>query len=575
MSLKALQLFPKGYRLLHIKTVPKLYLNNFNLNEKELSQLPTHELITRLGFASHPKAGLVDWLPLGWTIIEKIKSIVRRNMKEINGEEVSLSSLSSSDLWIRTGRWNNSELFKLKDSTSAEYCLAATAEEGITQLVKDRINSYKSLPLLYYQMKEKFRDEKRPRGGLLRGREFLMKDAYSFDMDEQLALKSYQQVTDAYVQIFSELKVPFTRADADSGNIGGSLSHEWHYVSDVGEDTILSCDACENTSNVEKALSFPDKIDESASVAVAYFTTLDRATLICAYYPESRELQTSFIELEVPDIDPSVTNEKQILDEFSNEDTMIGKRVVRIMDSRLNLRSPLPDFPIPFVNRSLITTLTDVPIVSAIEGEICEKCEEGHLHAHNCIEVGHTFYLGDKYSKPMELTVDVPNENGKLELHNVLMGCYGIGISRILAAIAELNRDAKGLRWPVSIAPWNVTVVESPAFNAADAEKVYQMLEDGKISYRLDDRQKVGIGKKINQSHLVGIPLVIILGKNFPYVEIEVRGKRYTKDHNWEDLHKSKSLDWEVTRDARGEDVKHLVHIDALCNVLHSLLIDM
>lgn len=562
-------------RFTHTSTVPKLYLNNVELSGNDLTGIPTHELFTKFGFINHPKPGLVHWLPVGLAISQNVSRVIHRRMRECNAEEINLSLLSSSQLWQETGRWDNSELFKLKDSSKNDFCLVATCEEEITKLIGANLNSYKNLPLLYYQINEKFRDEKRPRSGLLRGREFLMKDAYSFDLNEEAAMKTYNKVVDAYYKIFQDLRIPFVKADADTGEIGGTLSHEWHYLHKVGEDTLFTCDECGNSSNIEKALSYPEDVDDSVDASVQYFMTKDKSTLVCAYYPTDRTIEASFVKEEVPDLDLNETNQDSILKEFSDEDTLISKKIIRMMDSRLNLRSNFPDFPIKFINRSLITTLTDIPIVTAVEDEICAKCEEGHLKLHRAIEVGHTFYLGDKYSKPLKCEVEVPNQDGSQQLTNVLMGCYGIGISRIIAAIGEINKDSTGFRWPSVIAPWNVTVVQSPKFDDSKGIKVYNLLNAASISYRLDDRSKIGLGKKIKQSHMVGIPLTVILGNQFPLVEVEIRGRRYTDDLLWKRLYESRDFEWEVVTDADGNDIKHLVHIDGVARAINSLLIDM
>lgn len=572
---RSLNCIPRGVRFTHVATTPRLYLNNVELSGNNLTEIPTHELFTKLGFINHPKPGLVHWLPMGLEISQKVSQVIHRRMREVNAEEVNLSLLSSSELWKETGRWNNTELFKLKDSSKNDFCLVATCEEEITKLVGANLNSYKNLPLLYYQINEKFRDEKRPRSGLLRGREFLMKDAYSFDVTEEDAMQTYNKVVGAYYKIFEDLRIPFVKAEADTGEIGGSLSHEWHYLHSVGEDTLFTCNECGNSSNIEKTLSYPENVEDNVIASVQYFMTTDRSTLICAYYPKDRTLQPNFLKEEIPDIDLNETNKDEILKEFSNEETLISKKIIRVMDSRLNLRANFPDFPIRFINRSLITTLTDIPIVSAVENEICAKCDEGHLQLNRAIEVGHTFYLGDKYSKPLKCEVEVPSDNGSLQLSNILMGCYGIGISRIIAAIGEINKDSTGFRWPSIIAPWNVTVVQSPKFDTSKGNDFFEVLNKASISYRLDNRHKIGLGKKLNQSHMIGIPLAVILGKQFPFIEIELRGKRYSDDLDWKNLYKNKDFEWEVITDTNGNDVKHLVHIDGAVRVINSLLIDM
>jgi prolyl-tRNA synthetase len=301
---------------------------------------------------------------------------------------------------------------------------------------------------------------------------------------------------------------------------------------------------------------------------------------VCCYYPKDRNLDPNFVKNEISDIDLNETDQEKIVQEFSSssEEELISKKFIRIMDSRLNSRSNFPDFPFKFISRSLFTTLSDIPIVTAQAGEICEKCEDGELEESRAIEIGHTFYLGDKYSKPFNCNVDVPTENGGLEKKNLIMGCYGIGLSRIIATIGEINRDKNGLSWPANLAPWQITVIES---KPDEFDDFYKIINEShlKDQYRLDDRPKLGLGKKVNHSNLCGIPLVVILGRNYPLVEIETRGKRYIdKDQlAWKQLYEEKSeeFSWTVQYDDHGNDVKHLVHKDNFVTVVDSLLKDM
>lgn len=557
------------------RSVPKLYnIPNDLLKSEALVLTPTHELLSKLGFVQHPKAGLVHWLPPGNAIRQKLERLIRQQMRETGAEEVTLSSISHSALWEQTGRWGGHELFKLKDSTGSHYCLVPTCEEEITHLVKQGLRSYKDLPVTYFQINTKFRDEKRPRSGLLRGREFVMKDAYSFDLTEEEALASYNTMIEAYVNIFKKLKVPFVKAEADSGDIGGSHSHEWHYVHASGEDTLFTCLECGNTLNMERTLSFPHEEQQHNDVRVRYFTTHDEKTLVCAYYPGTRELQPLFLSEEIPDIDLSgKLSEEEILALFRDEDTLINKKIVRIMDLRLNLRLNFPDFPINFINRSLITTLTDIPIVAAEEGELCHKCEEGSLTAKRAIEVGHTFYLGDKYSKALECQVEVPVD-GVMKKQDVLMGCYGIGISRIIAAIAEINRDSQGLRWPAVISPWEITVIN---LREENSEALAKSL-DG-LDYRIDTRPKVGLGRKIKDSQMMGIPLVAVAGKKWPLIEIEERGNRVALEAT-RALYDEKTFEWDLVGDLVGDlnsgtTVKHIVDSRHVGAVARAILTDM
>lgn len=557
-------------RFIHKCTVPKLYCNNTH-SFKYTPETPVHEILTRLNFVNHPKAGLVHWLPIGLVTLENLSKVIRNRMDEIGFEELGLSLLSHNSLWKTSGRWDqSSELFKLSGD---EYILLPTAEEEITSYVANNISSYKNLPLLYYQVKTKFRNEKRPRGGLLRGKEFMMKDAYSFDIDEKLALQTYSSVVGAYEKMFQDIKVPYIKADADSGDIGGSLSHEWHIIHGSGEDLLFKCDGCQHVSNQEKTLSFPQgDLQPVQDVGVRYFQTIDKSTVICCYYPAQRILEPNFVKMEIDDIDLLETNQEQIMNDFKANES-ISKKIIRIMDSRLNSRSNFPDFPFEFTNRSGITTLTDIPIVLAEEGEICGLCEDGTLHQSAAIEIGHTFYLGDKYSSAFNCQVDIPNGNS-IEKRNLIMGCYGIGLSRIIATIAEINRDTKGLSWPAIIAPWQFTIIEAANSNY---DEFYGQLHDSKFhdKYRLDNRANVRLGRKVQDSGLMGIPLTIILGKSYPLIEIEVRGKRYVpaEDLAWKKLHSE--IPWKVQYDSNGNDVKHHVELTHFNQIVDSLLKDM
>lgn len=563
-------------RHFHIKRVPKLYCHGVK-QLGPISAIPTTDLLTKLNFIHQPRSGLFNYLPLGLSILDKLKHVIDESMMRANFDKVQLGLLSLLESWRTTGRYNNPELYKVQGSGGAkdDYVLLATAEEDMTQLVKlFAYASPKEYPVLLYQINDKFRDELRPRGGLLRGKEFVMKDGYSFDIDEQLAMESYKSVTQAYHRIFTALKTPYVVADADTGDIGGSLSHEWHYLHPSGGDTVFTCNNCGNTSNVEKTLSYAEVTEEEAKsteVGVKYYITKDDKTLICAYYPLNRELQGNFVAIEVPDVDLSDRlSQEEILAVFSDKDALIDKRIVRLMDARLSHRSPLPDFPVPFISRSLITTLFDVPLVSAEEGEICAVCDEGLLRPAKAIEIGHTFYLGDKYSSSLGLSI---------ESKNVQMGCYGIGLLRIVAALAEIHRDDKGLKWPRVIAPWDVTLIDvrkndEGAANSPEVNEFCKKLDHKGIDYRLDDRAKHRLGSKIHHSNLVGIPLLIILGKSFPeFVEIEARYNQSLE--HWKHLYEHHDFRWEIEEDSEGHVIKHIVALEGAPKVIEALLVDM
>lgn len=547
------------------------------LTKDVLPKITTHDLLQELGFIKQSQSGLVHWLPLGLRSLNKITGIIRSRMNGAGAHELSLSSLSPRSLWEATGRWQNTELFKLKDSKSAEYCLVATCEEEITSLMNVYVNSYKDLPLLVYQVTRKYRDEKRPRGGLLRGREFLMKDAYSFHGNSDDAVRMFDTVNGVYEQIFKDLKIPFASAWADSGNIGGDLSKEYHYFHESGEDILMGCNSCGQVSNVEKCSSFPE-VDgtHDGNVSVRYALNKTRDTLVCIYFPAHRELNWNLV-LDAMDHDVDTTlkdiDNDKIMEIFTeqNEDLMFAN-IIRVMDVRLNSRSNFPDFPLSQYLKSNFSQLSEYSIVNATEGEVCGSCEEGKLVASKSIEVGHTFYLGKKYSEL--LNAKYMTKENKEEVME--MGCYGIGVSRLVGAIAQVTRDELGLRWPSNVAPYKMSVCGVQA-----DEKTKEICELLKNDYQddlwVDTRDKVGLGRKIAQSHAIGIPLCIIAGKrHWPQVEIEARGKRWGPHNTWEDAHKTygEEYSWSVET-ADGSVEKHLVHKDYVNKVVSILLRDM
>ncbi|QLL31679.1 hypothetical protein HG536_0B05440 [Torulaspora globosa] len=546
-----------------------------------IETLPSHELLQHLGFLRQTQSGLVNWLPIGLRSLNKIENIVRNRMNgAADAMEVQLSTMSPKNLWETTGRWSNTELFKLRDARKAEFCLTPTCEEDITNLMKNYISTYKDMPLLVYQITKKYRDELRPRGGLLRGREFLMKDAYSFTGNKEDALKMFAQMNAVYEMIFTDLGIPFVSAWADSGDIGGDLSKEYHYIHSSGEDTLLTCDHCGTSSNIEKCESFPQEGNtHMGEVNVKYALNKARDTLICFYYPKDRSLNWNLaIEAAGHDVDGSMRDkrEDEVLKIFreSNED-LIFSRILRIMDCRLNSRSNFPDFPLRQYLKSNFGQIDDVSIVEAREGEICGLCSEGLLKANKTIEVGHTFHLGTKYSQALEAQfTDRENKSSAIE-----MGCYGIGVSRLLGAIGEITRDKHGFRWPSRVAPYQASICVAPGNNEIK-QRIKQEIQETMGSEVMDKfSEKVGLGARISYSHAIGIPLCIIAGpKNWPNVEIEVRGKNWFNDDtpSWREAHKElrNALQWQVIEgDSKPE--KHIVPIEHLSRVITLLFEDL
>ncbi|AOA62343.1 Putative tRNA synthetase [Komagataella phaffii CBS 7435] len=536
-----------------------------------VKDLTTHDMLLQSRFIYQPAAGIVHWLPLGLRTYKKLQNVIRKRMDQAGGLEMELSSLSSKHLWERTKRWDNNELFKFKDSKDRDYCLVPTCEEEITNLVGDLCSSYKDLPLLVYQISRKYRDELRPRGGLLRGREFLMKDAYSFDLTKEDGLKSYDNVNEAYRRIFQDLKLPVTVANADSGSIGGDLSLEYHLIHESGEDILFRCNSCQTVSNVEKCQSLPDKQFKGVQEAECqYFINKDRNTLIIMYYPKGRKLNPQYVKDEIPDIDFSI-DEEMALTLFKNESeessSFLVKEIIRVIDPRVTSNTNMPDLKVLY-HRNSMFTFTDIPIVEAIAGERCYECEKGTLSEHTAIEVGHTFYLDKKYSSPLDCTV----VNEQNEQTTVYMGCYGIGVSRLIAAIAQTSRDEVGLTWPQIIAPYQITLLSNKTSSKKNLDTVTEILSS--FDVQVDNRDgKFSMGHKLKQSKVAGIPLQIIVGKHFPLIEIEVRTP-IQHSQELKDLYKRKTWDWEIQESPQtaGCSEKHLVHLTGLAQVVDVLL---
>ncbi|KAL0635003.1 hypothetical protein Q9L58_006032 [Maublancomyces gigas] len=410
-------------------------------------------------------------------------------------------------------------------------------------------------------MGRKFRDERRPRAGLLRGREFTMKDLYTFDLTEASALETYHEVQGAYRAFFDDLKLPYIVAEADSGKMGGSLSHEYHYPSASGEDTILSCTACSHTFNEEAACAMPLVIQDPADTAVFHGITHDRKTLLNVFYPKPHDSGENEIHVNVhkikaiiPDFDPSVGASALELyfanfSEYKDGKSEIGtySQIINLFDLRLprsvtessfSNHSDQPIFPDFIMDKRIPTTsivsdpATDVPLnlLKIKAGDACPKCEAGRLTMTSAVELGHTFHLGTRYSEPLKAVV----ANEKREWTPVEMGCHGIGLSRMISAVAEGYRDENGLCWPRVAAPFEVVVTYKGAAMEADAEEVYDILSsrglegaDG-VDVLLDDRQR-DLVWKMKDADLVGYPVMVVLGRGWSSskkVEVQVRKTR-------------------------------------------------
>lgn len=481
-------------------------------------RLDTLDLLVNNGYIKQSSSGVFNILPLGQRVQQRIESIIRNRLNNAECHETSLATLAEIEIWKKSGRFEDAgELFSVKDKPNDEtsrYLMAPTNEEEITQLVASEIHSYRQLPLRLYQIGKKFRNEMRPRGGLLRAREFVMKDLYTFDNSKQEALATYEEIREAYRNIFKDFGAPFAVAEADTGTIGGSLSHEFHYLTDVGEDTVAHCEQCSYTANVEKAkYSVENSLDKSIGTNVEYFLSEDKDTLVAAYYPETRELNPLAIKQGFPlceeDIDPIKT--------FIENDS-INKRLLRLIDPLVHEDAELPE-PGDHLERSISkrqTTTLDAEITVAEAGDLCPECEKSPLKFSKAIEVGHTFYLGNKYTEPFSGKIQT-KEGG----HSLIeMGCYGIGVSRLISAIAEVCRDDQGLIWPASVAPFQALVIANQHDTGLAITKKLNNLG---ISAVFDDRSKQ-FGALLGQAKSLGFPYTVIAGKKFVETgEVEIQ----------------------------------------------------
>ncbi|KAK9245105.1 hypothetical protein V1506DRAFT_273520 [Lipomyces tetrasporus] len=493
-------------------------LSRFFLPSGNLALAPgeresTTDLLIRAGFIRKSSAGVYSLLPLGTFVQRKLAAIIHRNMYMVGASEVSLPSLLPPSAWRKTGRWDNTELYRLKDSSDSEFCLAPTHEEEITSLVSREVSSFRQLPLRLYQIGRKYRDEKRPRGGMLRGREFLMMDLYSFDTTVEAALATYEEIQMAYRLIFDTIGIKYAVSEADSGAIGGDLSHEYHFVTPVGEDTLIACDSCDYTANVEVAVSYPSEehIYGADVVAVQYGLTTD-GTLLVIYHPPDRVVNENLIKRELPTYNPSVLDP---VGEFKRNNDPMLQRMIRIFDERVSEKSSLPDLPVS-INIGSITSLQFPCVEVAPESypnELCPHCANGTLRESRAVEVGHTFYLSTKYSAPLKAHFTAEDGTKK----TMEMGCYGIGVSRIISAVAEVTRDDQGLSWPVSICPFEVVIVTKPNTGKVDdlAIKLYQDLHKAGCEAVIDDRDEKSFGWKLSDAKFLGFPVSVVVGNKY------------------------------------------------------------
>lgn len=517
------------------------------------AEIVSHQLMLRAGLIRRLGAGLYTWTPLGLRVLRNVETIVREEMDRAGALELLMPSIQPKELWQETGRWQKfgGQLLKIKDRKQADYVYGPTHEEVITDFARQELKSYKQLPVNFYQIQTKFRDEIRPRFGVMRAREFLMKDAYSFHLAQDCLETTYQAMYDAYSRIFTRLGLRFRAVNADTGAIGGSASHEFHVLADSGEDAIAFSDQSGFAANVEMAEALPLLSErQPAGQAMALAETPDQRTceavvqlLDVALTDTVKSVALigergftlalvrgdhSVNEIKLAKLpgmaDYRLANDQEIAEHLGAEPGFLGPvnalKPVTVIADRTVAR--MADF-IVGANRNGfhlrgVNWGRDLPepdlvadIRNVVEGDPSPD-GQGRIGIARGIEVGHVFQLGQKYAEAMQATV--LDQNGKAQV--MYMGCYGIGVSRIVAAAIEQNFDANGIRWPEAMAPWQVAVCvinpKNDAAVAAEAERLYRDLTASGIRVCLDDRG-LRPGAMFGDIELIGIPHRVVVSE--------------------------------------------------------------
>ena len=514
------------------------------------AEITSHQLMLRAGLMRKLASGVYSYLPLGLRALKKVENIVRKGMDNHNAQELLMSALLPKEYYEESGRWEvfGEDMFRLKDRGQRDFCLGPTHEEIFTDTVKNNIHSYKQLPVTLYQIQTKYRDERRPRFGVIRSREFIMKDAYSFDRDQAGLDESYKNMYDAYCEIFDAMDLDYLAVDADSGAMGGSGSQEFMVKSEIGEDTIAYC-SCGYCANEEKAQCVAGEKDSADMLPMNKIHTPNSRTieeLTQSLNTDAKHFAKTLI-YRADDKCVAVmlrgdreVNETKLknhlgaleLELASAEDVMritgapvgfagpigLKEKVEIIADNEIacmkNMVVGANEGDYHFENVNIERDFTPDFIGdfrNITEGDICPVCGKAEIKTCRGIEVGHIFKLGTKYSEAMGCTV--LDENGKDQ--TLIMGCYGIGVSRCLAAIIEQHSDENGIIWPMSVAPFHVAVVPVNSNDAAQAEladKIYNELIANGVEAVLDDRNE-RVGVKFKDADLIGYPLRITVGK--------------------------------------------------------------
>ncbi|WP_394187410.1 proline--tRNA ligase [Paenisporosarcina quisquiliarum] len=535
------------------------------------ADVKSHQMLLRSGFIRQNTSGIYSFLPLGKRVLQKVEQIVREEMDAINSVEVLMPAMQQAELWQETGRWYSygPELMRLKDRHNREFALGATHEEVITSLLRDEIKSYKKLPLTLYQIQSKFRDEKRPRFGLLRGREFLMKDAYSFHATRESLDQTYEDMVQAYSRIFTRLGLNFRAVIADSGAIGGKDTHEFMVLSEIGEDTIAYSDSSDFAANIEMAeVNMKYDVSTEELLEMEKVNTPDQKTIeqVSSFLNVSPQqciktlvfkADEEFVivlargDHEINDIKVKNALQVKTIELASEEETK------QLMQCEVGSLGPVK-LPVG------IKVLADHAVASIRNG-VC-GANEASVHLTNVnperdfavdqyedlrfiiegdpspdgkgtivfakgIEVGHVFKLGTTYSEPMNGTF--LDDNGRSQPY--IMGCYGIGVSRVMAAVAEQYQDEKGFTWPGAVSPYDVHLVPvntKEETQVALADDLYKLLKSYRYDVLYDDRAERA-GVKFADADLIGLPIRITVGKKASEGIVEVKIRHSGESFEW------------------------------------------
>jgi prolyl-tRNA synthetase len=548
------------------------------------AEVPSHRLLVRAGYIRRAAPGGYTWLPLGLRVFHNVARVIREEMDAIGAQEVNFPAMLPREPYEVTGRWTDygDNLFRLQDRRKADFLLGPTHEEMFTLLVKDLYSSYKDLPVWLYQIQNKFRDEARPRGGLLRGREFSMKDSYSFDTDQEGLQRSYDAHRNAYIRIFERLGLPFAIVSAMSGAMGGSASEEFLFPCDIGEDTFVQCSACGYSANTEAVrVGVAEPVDAASTAAAQVVDTPDTptiATLVDLFnarndlqradrvwtaadtlknvvvnlrhpdgrleplaigVPGDREVDLKRLEAQVSPAEVEPFDETHFAANTALAKGYIGPGVLGVtnasgirflLDPRIAAGSAWitgADTPgkhvMNLVNGRDFTADGTIDVAEIRDDDTCPTCRSA-LTIKRGIEIGHVFQLGPKYAEALGL--NVLDKNGKQQ--TVTMGSYGIGVSRAVAAIAEATHDESGLRWPTEVAPFDAHIViagKDDAAITAAAENLALELEAAGLKALIDDRQGVSPGVKFKDAELIGVPYVVVAGRGVANGVLEVRDR--------------------------------------------------